>query len=110
MDYIEWGGTELPDRRGYHADLEIVRTTRHDPPEFFEGFYSSRVCSALRSELHRVFIENDWEKWYGEDKKRALGSLWNYVPPDGGRRTRPWPELKIVEHKYWKGRLITEEY
>jgi hypothetical protein len=57
------------------------------------------------------FVENDWEQWYGEDKKRLTGSLWGYVPPDGGKRTRPFPkDMLVTPHKYWKGRLITEDY
>ncbi len=112
-EWIEWAGIGLgPSRRGYEEDLAEVRAARHEPPTFEEAqFYSSAVNIALRKELHKVFYVNDWEQWYGEDKKRAAGAMWKYVPPDGeGKRTREWGNVQIVEHKFWKGRLITEEY
>lgn len=111
-EWVEWDKMSLGiDRRGYDEDLEEVRTIRWKRPEFMTLFYSSSVSYHLRNELVKVFITNDWEQWYGEDKKRAAGSMWKYFPPDGeGKRTRAWPEMVIREHRYWKGRLITEEF
>lgn len=108
--WIDWEGHTVPDRTGYEKDLAEVRAARHEPPEFLSMYYSSNVSVALRGDLTEVLRLNDWEQWYGEDKKREMGALWRYVPPDGGIRTRPWPELLITAHKYWKGRLITQEY
>lgn len=110
LEWTEWGSLSLPDRHGFEADLKHVRTFKHEPPVFESQFYSSNVNNALRRELNKVFYINDWEQWYGEDKRRAVGATWLYVPEDGGVRTRPWGDVRIVEHKFWKGRLITEEY
>ena len=35
--------------------------------------------------IYIVFVQNDWEKWYGEDKKCFVGSFWVYIFVDGGR-------------------------
>ncbi len=110
MEWTEWGKIELPDRHGFEADLEEVRTARVEPPVFLTEEYSSLANRALQEDLFEVFFGNDWEQWYGEDKKRAMGAMWLYKPEDGGKRTRPWPDIQITEHKYWKGRLITEEF
>jgi hypothetical protein len=111
-EWIEWEAMSLgPSRRAYEQDLEEVRTHRHEPPVFASEFYSSNVNTALAAQFKKVFKTNDWEQWYGEDKKREVGAMWKYIPPDGkGIRTRPWPELLITAHTFWKGRLITEEY
>jgi len=109
-DYMEWGAAQLPDRHGYNADLAMVRSARLDPPVFFSDEYSSSVLRHTQRENRRVFYVNDWEQWYGEDKHRAYGSLWHFIPENGGIRTRPWEKIKIIPHKYWKGRLIQEEY
>jgi hypothetical protein len=109
-EWVEWGKHVLPDRAGYTADLKMVREARVEPPAFVEEEYSSRAVEESL-ELHdKVFRINDWEKWYGEDKKRAAGAMWAFVPEDGGVRTRPWKKVEIVEHKFWKGRLITQDY
>ena len=109
-EWVEWGKHVLPDRAGYTADLKMVRETRVDPPVFVDAEYSSRAVDQSL-ELHdKLFRINDWEKWYGEDKKRAAGATWAFVPEDGGVRTRAWEKVKVVENKYWKGRLITQDY
>ena len=109
-DFIEWNAAELPDRHGYNEDLAMVRSARLDPPVFLSDEYSSTVLRSTQRENRRVFFINDWEQWYGEDKKRLHGSLWHFVPENGGIRTRPWEKIKIIPHKYWKGRLIQEQY
>ena len=110
-EYIDWAAHDLPSRDGYTEDLQEVRTARHDPPEFDSSTYGSSAVQQLQDFTRAVFVENDWEQWYGEDKKRAVGAMWQWVPPDGGKRTRPFPkDMLITPHKYWKGRLITEEY
>lgn len=106
QDDIQWGKQPLPDRRGYHEDLAEVRAAKIDPPEFHEEVYAGAALTQFREMQLAVYIMNDWEQWYGEDKKRVYGSMWKYVPDGGGKRTRPWPEIRLKEHKYWKGRLM----
>ncbi|MFT5432287.1 MAG: hypothetical protein ACI9OJ_002986, partial [Myxococcota bacterium] len=110
VGWIEWGRVEMPDRHGYEADLIEVRTTRHQPVVPDQSAWAGTASREVRESNDVVFWENDWEQWYGDDKRREVGSLWRYRPEGDGKRTRPWPKIRITEHKYWKGRLITEEY
>jgi hypothetical protein len=110
LDWIEWTRHVFADRKAHQSDLDWVRGYRHESPEFYVDDYASGAVSKHQAEYRAVFRENDWEKWYGEDKKRLHGALWRYVPEDGGKRTRPWPEIKLKPNIYWKGRMITQEY
>lgn len=111
MEFMEWGKHELPDRRGFNQDLREVRAARHDAPDFQTQNYATMALVENQRLTHTIFVQNDWEKWYGEDKKRLAGSLWAYIPADGGRRTRPVPkDMLVTPHKFWKGRMITEDY
>jgi len=111
LEEIQWSRSELPDRNAYEKDLAEVRAARHDPPVLTMADYSGDVSRDMRDRNHEVFYELDWEQWLGaEHKKDAGGKLWTHRPEDGGKRTRAWPEIRITEHKFWKGRLITEKY
>lgn len=111
VGWIEWGLIPMPDRHGWEADLQEVRNARHEPVELTQAAWAGSASQEMRELNDVVFWENDWELWYGEDKRRASGgALWRHVPENGGKRTREWRDVRIVAHKYWKGRLITEQY
>ena len=108
---IQWTRNELPDRNAYEKDLAEVRAAHHEPPVLTMADYAGDVVRDLRESNDRVFFELDWEQWLGGEKKKdSGGKLWTYKPADGGVRTRPWPKLRLTEHKFWKGRMITEQY
>ena len=107
-EYRERASLTLPDRHGYRVDLQAVRDARHEPPDLSAAEFASGSITDYRAMIRTLFVENDWEQWYGEDKKRAMGALWRWVPADGGRRTRAWPEMVIVPHVFWRGRLIVD--
>ena len=110
-EFLEWGHSELPDRHGWNDDLDAVRAYRHEPPELQDEQFAGQELVRVREGNKEVFWENDWGEWYGEDKKRAMaGTLWKFVPEDGGKRTRPWKDIPLVPAIFWSGRLITEEY
>lgn len=104
--YLEWGKTAVPSRGGWEDDLAEVRSARLEPVDFCTRDYSTVALCDLRDQWVQVFIKNDWEQWYGDDKKREAGTLWRFIPGDGGQRTREWPKLLIRPHIYWKGRLM----
>jgi hypothetical protein len=108
MDYMEWTPSTFPNRHGYRDDLAEVRATRFEPPVFFTRDYASNAMSETRRDNWTIFYINDWEQWFGQDKRRQVGAMWQFVPEDGGIRTRPWDKVKVVPHKYWKGRLIQD--
>ena len=110
-DEIEWGKQDMPDRKAYNKDLAEVRAAKHVPPELSMDELVGGVVYGAKRDNDAVLYENDWEQWLGkEHKSTASGRLWEFVPKDGGKRTRPWPALRITAHKFWKGRLITEKY
>ncbi len=110
-DTIEWAESPMPDRRAYEKDLAEVRSARHEAPDLGETLMAGATVGEVRQSNRRVFQEIDWGEWLGQERKRDSGGrLWTYQPPDGGKRTRPWEDIRIVEHKFWKGRLITEKY
>lgn len=110
-DEIEWSKQPTPDRRAYEKDLAEVRAARHEPPDLGADLMAGAVVGEVRTKNRHVFLALDWGEWLGQEAKRdAGGRLWTYVPKDGGLRTRPWPEMRITAHKFWKGRLITEQY
>ncbi len=108
LENIEWTQAEIPDRRGFQKDLAEVRAARLEAPEFLTDIYSTLALHDWQDTYAAVFRENDWEKWYGNENKRSVGSLWRFVPADGGKRTRPWQDVKVVPYKYWRGRLMAE--
>ncbi len=110
-DRIEWAESAMPDRRAYEKDLAEVRAARHEPPELGMADMAGGVVNDVRRRNRHVFRAIDWGEWLGQEHKRDSGGrLWTYKPPGDGLRTRPWMEIRIVEHKFWKGRLITEQY
>jgi hypothetical protein len=107
---IEWARSKLGDKNAYRKDLEEVRAAKHVPPTL-EMAYAGSVLHDEVTKNHEVFKDLDWEQWLGQEhKKNSSGRLWEHKPADGGKRTRPWPKIRITEHKFWKGRLITENY
>lgn len=110
-DFLDWEYAELPDRHGWSDDLTEVREYRHESPQLHGDEFAGQELLRVRAENSQVFWGNDWGEWYGEDKKRAMaGTLWKFVPEDGGKRTRPWKKIRLQPAIYWSGRLITEEY